>query len=692
MTTVMTGPITIGQRSGAAASGFIPEIQGLRTVALILVATFHVWFDRVSGGVDIFLLISAYLLTRSLASRAERGVLTNPASFVVRKFARLMPLTFVAAAAILVVGFLLMRPPAWPELLSDAAATFTYTENFRLQALATDYFAVDQSLATPFQHYWSLAIQGQVFVLWAIVHFLIERLARATRLPLRPTLLSVFAIVFGLSLAWSVFITGENQAYAYFDTGARLWEFAAGSMFALIQPWLRLPSWLRAGMGWVGLFGVVSCGFLLPVQSTFPGYTALWPVVSAALIILAAGGVPTSWGPDRILASRLLDRIGSYTFALYLVHWPVLIFTLRITAQSKAGWWLGTLVLLVSVVLSVLLVHTVERPVAKWSNRGQALSDRVLPGVRTHTATTLVASLAFATVVGVGAVAVTQQGTAAYEAAIEAGDYSALGANANPGSFHDGEPLPAGIDSSIDWTITESNCAADVPYLCLDTGAPGDGAAPFILMVGNSHIGQLAAIPLETQQRDPSWRVQALAAADCSLPTDAAPTYPDCETLWADAERIIETEQPEVVIVMATKSIIGGEQAFDGLPEWIETLHAVSPNTTVIAVRDNPRFEVAPLHCVMEQDWLSQDCINDYVYATNDVGRDDLEAVGAVWVDLNPWICPDDRCHPATGGVVTYLDDNHLTETYTQTLAGRFADQVRHTVVWWPADPYHPLD
>ncbi|MEF3322330.1 acyltransferase family protein [Gulosibacter sp. GYB002] len=663
-------------------------MQGLRTIALLLVATFHVWFSRVSGGVDIFLLISAYLMTRSLTARAEVGNLTRPVSFLIRKFARLMPLSYAVALLTLVAAFLLTRVTAWPELTGDATAALSYTENFRLQAQTADYFAADRSLATPYQHYWSLAIQGQVFVIWAVVHFLVERIARGLKASIRWMLLVIFSLIFAGSLAWSVWYTEADQSLAYFDTAARLWEFAAGSLLALVQPWINLPLWLRSVMGWIGLLGVVSCGFLLPVESTFPGYAALWPVVSASLIILSADATPTRFGPDRFLASRVLERISGYTFALYLVHWPVLVYTLRINSTPEAGIRLGTLTLLISAVVSVVLVHIVERPTATWSKRGKTVTNRRRPRIQLRSLVVVVASALIGATAISAAATYSTRAVAAYHAAIEQADYSRLGANA-PGNVPDlPEFLPAGTDSNNDWGIVSSNCVDIDVGLCTDSGSGSSAAERSILLVGNSHIAQLHALFDLTAGNQGDWRVRTQIATDCNYSPSFMPDYPECSELWRNAEDFIVSEQPDMVVILGTKSSTDGETLLDLMPGWVEWIKEVSPETVVVVVRDNPRFETSPLSCAARYGWDDPACQFDYTYSEDEELQQTFELSGALWVDLNPDICPDNVCPPALGGVVTYLDDNHLTKTFVYTLAGEFADQISPRVPWWPVNPY----
>ncbi|SJM66184.1 acyltransferase family protein [Gulosibacter sp. 10] len=690
-------------------SGFIPEIQGLRTIALLLVATFHIWFDRVSGGVDVFLLVSAYLLTRSLTARAERGVRTRPVEFLVNKFARLLPAAATTIALVVLAGLVLMPLAMRSGLLGDSLAALLYGENFRLQAAQVDYFQEAGSVASPLQHFWSLAIQGQVFVLWAVLHLLGELAARACGRDLRAVLAVGFGAIFAGSLAYSVWLTDANQTLAYFDTGARLWEFAAGSLLALAHPLLRLPARLRAGMSWLGLAGILTGGVLLPVESSFPGYIALWPVLSAALVILGAGtGTADSRpaGAGRLLARPLLTTIGGYTYALYLVHWPVLVFYLLASGASRPGPVAGTLLLLLSGVLSVLVHHLVERPVsaflARRREREPAPDGRLKPARRpvssrpassrpaTRPALAVGAFLAAGVVLVGSAGLVTEQRLREAEENAVAIDYAALGANSaetldfDPGQEH----AAAG-----DWTRPGNDCAPDDPYAShrcfLFPVAEGEEVERDILLVGSSHANQLAGTLLETVARQPDWSMRTYFAADCHYAySQQADATEECIGTWEAASRYVVEQQPDLVIVIGTHSEAAGDIPAEGLDLWLQDMQSHSPDSQFVAVRDNPRFEDSMFECGQLRGFDDIGCLRPYPGGEIDEWREHLESLDVTWADLNGGICTEGVCAPIRGGLFTYMDTNHLTDSFTRSLSQLLADQLVERIEWWPVDAY----
>lgn len=684
------------------------EIQGLRTIALLLVATYHIWFDRVSGGVDIFLLISAYLMTRSLTYTSETGGVTRPISFLIRKFARLLPAAVAAIVLILGAMVIVLPRSMWENNIASAMASVLYVENFHLQATSVNYFAANSAFASPFQHFWSLSIQGQVFIIWAFLHLASDLISRLSKIPVRAILLIGFSILFALSLYRSIWLTEWNQTYAYFDTGARLWEFAAGSLLALIEPLIRLPHHLRAAFSWLGVIGTVSCGFALPVASSFPGYVALWPVISAALIIISAG-TPTSWGADRLLAHRSLATIGGYTYALYLTHWPALVIYLFVREISHASWLDGIAILTISILLAFTIVRLVERPVARWvkstkdrpaDTTGARRTALVCEIHRIGWRAPLTVALSLALVM-MSTTALTRTIEAIRERDRERAEIfplNALGANA---IFHDpeflDEPIPDPATVKVNWVEAGEPCPEDDPYAygrCrVVPPMEGHELEHLILSVGSSHIVQFNAALLDAVDRNPGWSLRTHFDPGCNfLKLDLVDDDDLCPTQWEMSEKFIADQHPDVVFVHVTFWAEANEKdvVMDGAIEWIKRMQTLSPDTVFVGVRDNPRLAFAPFDCAMSSDWDNPHCAAPIVWDARTDLQSELAEAGILWADLTKGLCDTALgvCPPARGDVVTFIDDNHVTKMYGRTLAPRLATIMRQRVDWWPEDPY----
>ncbi|MER2137756.1 MAG: acyltransferase, partial [Arthrobacter sp.] len=240
--------------------GFRPEVQGLRALAVLMVVTYHIWFGRVSGGVDIFLLISAFLLTLSFVRKLEAGRPLALGRYWLHMFKRLLPAVVVVLVGILAATALFVPRSRWSEILSQIWSSLFYFQNWALAANSVDYYATDQSVASPLQHFWSLSVQGQVFILWPLLFALAGIIAVAAKLRIRRAVLFVFGTVFLVSLTFSIYETYTNQVHAYFDTRTRLWEFAFGTLLVLALPYLKLPRPVRVAAGWIGLAAMLSGG------------------------------------------------------------------------------------------------------------------------------------------------------------------------------------------------------------------------------------------------------------------------------------------------------------------------------------------------------------------------------------------------------------------------------------------------
>lgn len=345
------------------------DIQGLRFVAVLLVVVYHVWLDRVSGGVDIFLALSAYFLTASFTRRLESHEPLRLVGYWTRTFGRIVPLATLTILAVVVTAPWLMPLTVWPDVQQQAVASALYVQNWWLAANDVSYYGGEP---IPLQHFWSLSIQGSVFLAWPLTFVLVAVLVRfRPQLRPRPVLAGLFASIGAASLAWSVWITATDQSFAYFDTRARLWEFAFGSLLALVatspHSFGRPGAIWRTVLGWLGLAGILSVGVLVNVRDAFPGWIALLPLTAAAAVILV-GADPGRWGVGRLLGHPWLAGLGDASYALYLVHWPILVAYIVHIEADQPDLLEGGAIVAVSLMLAIVLHRVVERPLRRLTS------------------------------------------------------------------------------------------------------------------------------------------------------------------------------------------------------------------------------------------------------------------------------------------------------------------------------------
>ena len=620
----------------------------------------HVSTGRVSGGVDVFFLISGFLLTGQLARAAARGGIDLRGRWS-RMLRRLLPSATVVLLATIAAGALLLPETRWPQTVREVVASALFVENWQLAADAVDYTARSNTTSVV-QHFWSLSIQVQFFLVWPLVVALVARRARQRlHAHLTMTLLGMFAA----SLSFSVALTAADQQLAYFHSLTRLWEFALGGLLAL---WIDRVPWTRGervAFGWIGVVGLLACGFVLDGGSVFPGYAALWPTICAALVLL--GGVTRSrYGAHRMLVLPPVQFLGSLSYPLYLWHWPVLVLFMVARDQDEVGALGALAVITMSVVLAALTSRFVEGPVRRASiGVGDAYRF------------------------GAAAVTVVLLAAAIWQFAAAQRDLPAdgLGGPEHPGAVAlvDGEPdpaplLPASVSVYQDWLrvdgwdcvplsgVTDDLCAQPVE-------APPDRR---IVVAGDSHLQQFVAalVPIAKQH---DWQLIAALRGACPFSTasEVGPDDADCLDWNAAVADEIAVLRPDAVVTLATRDVRRGltEQTPAGFVEQWWRLHDLG--IPVLAVRDNPRFAYSVPDCVRQHGRDACGVDRDAVYAP-DPPYEHLADVppNVSFLDLADALCDDTRCPAEIGNVLVYLDDNHLTAAYATTMAPAIEDQV----------------
>ena len=664
-----------------AKPGYRPEIQGLRALAAMLVVVYHVWFGRVSGGVDVFFLLSGFLVTGQLLRSSERGGLKLRRVWA-RMATRLFPAALFVLAVLLAVAPFLLQPNQWGQTIYEIVASALYLENWALVSASADYFAAHNE-ASVVQHFWSLAIQGQFYLVWPLVVVAVAVVARRFGWPVRKALLGAVAAIFVVSLAFSVLLTESDQQLAYFHSLTRAWEFALGGLLVFGVADLALPKAVRVLLGWIGVLGLVSCGMLLQVGTMFPGYVALWPTLCAAAVIVAATS-GSRVGVDRFLSTKPLEYLGNLSYALYLWHWPVLVLYLVARDRVEVGLVGGAGIIALSLVLAALTYHFVEEP----ARRSTWVNVRARNG--------LVFSLVITLVVLAGA-GVWQwrldNTVTSYQLAV--GDPNYPGALARtPGFTYTGRPdvevQPPLAALPQDWARGNSTCAVSKHFEELQpctTPAPGVSKGTIVL-VGDSHAQQLYAAlkPIAAKR---GYEIVAMMRGACPFSTKSeVPGYDEPEACVAHNRAVIAEivdRKPAAVVTLASRDVRKGntESTPAGFVEAWKELDALG--VPVIAVRDNPRFATGPAQCAAKYGADDPRCFlpRAEVYAEKPPYASIPDIPDNVTlVDLSDYLCTADRCGPPIGNVQVFMDFNHVSATYMTTLAPIVEDRMAPALGW----------
>ncbi|WP_344099254.1 acyltransferase family protein [Nocardiopsis rhodophaea] len=645
-----------------------PEIDGLRAVAILLVAVYHVWLGGVSGGVDVFLLLTGFLITGSLIRSVDRQDGIALIAFWTRLLKRLAPSAAIVLGAVLLGAFIYFPRSRWLETISDVISSALYYANWHLAFGAVDYLA-DNNTASPVQHFWSLAVQGQFYLLWPFVVLGAAILASRTAWSFRTWVLLSCMAIFAASLTYSIFVTHHSSVWAYFDSGARLWELALGGIAAAVLPRISLPCKLRVMMGWTGLISLVLCGILVPKDSAFPGYIALWPTLGALLILLA-GTTRSRIGADRILSWRPLTALGKRAYSFYLWHWPVLIFYLEVTDRVRPSLIGGSYVIASSLLLAFATTRLIEDGVTRFT--------------RSRTTPAWSLSIIAASLVPVLAIGGLWGGL--LENQLRTRTEQSSNPTLYPGAaiYADSDlktslpTLPVHPDPSIAEKRTKSltdDCNTRIPEDDVIACEYGPADAEYtIVLVGSSHARHWFHA-LERITEDNGWRLIMITKSACQF-TPAIQyrhekEYTACTTWNTRAFQEISEIHPDLVFTLATQTDQEGnghEVVVDGYQEIWRDFDDMGID--VLAVRDTPRLGFNVSECVSQH--RREDCTSKSSRSLSDSPPFDeisQDHNNVTFVDLTDHLCPDGICREVIGNRLVYFDDNHFTYAFSESLA-----------------------
>lgn len=738
-TTPETEPTTraAARAARARASGsskFRGDIEGLRAIAVLLVLIYHAGVGAVSGGflgVDVFFVVSGFVITNQLLREVMSTGRLSLWGFYGRRAKRLLP----AAGLVLVVtaiGAWLAAPRvAWQQIGGDIIGAALYVVNWVFAARSVDYLAEDVD-PSPVQHFWSLAVEEQFYLIWPIVILVLvlvlarraRRAAGANELP-EPVVPRRRALAWGLlgiivvpSLVFSVVFTWLRPTEAFFITPTRLWELGIGALVALGAGVFR--AWsprMGALVAWVGLIVLVGSAFVVDGHTPWPGIAAAAPVLGTAAVI-AGGFASAGWGPQVVLARRPMIWVGGLSYSLYLWHWPMLRFW-----EWQVGEFsvlVGLVIVTLSVVPSWLSFKLVESPIRHASSLN--LSPRYALSVGFNASLiALVAGLVLTQGAMVGARG-GGQATGATWSANEDGtgngaDDTGTGegtdnAQSTAGPGEDSPDSPAvglpepGAEQPGDEPFFDAitpdplEATADVPGLYEDgcqikaedtSSEPCDfgdtTSSTVIAVVGDSKAAQwvpaLDTIGKENGLDFRTYTKQGCAFADSMQVDDASQAgYQTCRTWGQDVlERLTGDEKPAAVIVSGVRSdglaaddapvdTATTEDLVAGYVRYWQTLEEAG--IPVIALSDTPPpGEVGPVYeCVDEHRDDPSVCSWPYQMS---VGSQALKAAveqvdGAAYLDIDPWVCPGGTCVGVYRNVMTYRQGSHITATFATVL------------------------
>lgn len=642
---------------------FRPEIQGIRAIAALLVAIYHLWFGRISGGVDVFFVVSGLLITESLLRSYERNGQIDLWRYLTRLFKRLLPAAMFVLLTVVAASLIWMPQVRWSQIVGEIFASALYYENWKLAYTTTDYLA-EGAARSPVQHYWALSIQGQFYLLWPALFTITAFVAKRLGASLRQGLAVAFAAVFAASLVFSIHATAANQVFHYFNTFARIWEFAMGGLLALLLPTIALGNIARMVLGWLGVIAIVTAGALIPSEM-FPGYASLWPTMAAVLIIVAGSG-RVAWGADMLLASRPLQWLGGISYSLYLWHWPLMVFFMaaKDREELRNGQAIGILV--ASILLAWLTTRLIESPL-RFSRVGQSKRRHGLIFA-------LVCLLPVLVAAGGWQVHLDRQARLLEKYLVDSPTHP--GAAVTLAGI---EPVPDPAASVVPPSIVAKD---DLPRVYADgchqtTSDPeplpcefGDDEGDVtVALVGGSHAAHwLPALRRLASER--GWWIVSYTKSACRFTANHRRGDPSCRE-WNDrvVEYLVEL-QPDIVVTTGTVGDGADEHTPDGYVQQWQRLG--EREVSVVAFRDTPRIGFDGPECIERYGPDSELCkwrLDERRASRNPLlDRGDLPDNVHVFDPLHMF-CVEAVCPSVIGNVLVYRDHHHITATYARTMA-----------------------
>jgi peptidoglycan/LPS O-acetylase OafA/YrhL len=689
-------------RPSARSTAIRPEIQALRAAAVVLVVAYHLWPSVLPGGfvgVDVFFTISGLLITSLLLREAEHmGTVSLPA-FWARRARRILPAALVTVVFCAAATLAFVPVTYWGQFFAEMRASTAYVQNWHLASAAVDYMASSDG-QSPVQHFWSLSVEEQFYIVWPALILLATGLTRRRPLRVRRGAIAIaMATLTGLSLGYSVLDTAADPAAAYFVTPTRAWEFGAGGLLALAPTPLRPAHAWRSLLSWIGIAAVVLAALTYSSATRFPGCAALLPVLGA-LAVMRAGTPTTRWSPTPLLKLAPVQALGDTSYSVYLWHWPLIVLAPFVI---HAGATRTRIAVLMFTILAAWLSKTlIEDP----ARRAAFL-------MRCPARWTLVPAAACTALV----IAVTALGSSYVDAQVRkdalltrqtlAGHPSCFGAAAidpehpceNPGLAFTVVPTPL-------QATKQRNSPCDVIQtldrvrVCAFGASPADSAGT-IALVGDSHASHWRAA-LQVVADAKRWRGLSITHTGCPFSKAIAvldePAKSQCIAwnrevpAWFDGHPevhtvfVVEHSGGKVIVprgqTMFEAQVAGYRSVWNALPASVRH---------IVVIHDTPRVHADTFACIERVIAKHQRPARRCTVARAQATQRDPAVVAAARmrstrvqsIDMTSFFCDTRRCYPVIGGALVYKNIDHLTDVYAASVGPFLLRRIDHLIAGW---------
>ncbi len=672
-------------------------------VAVLTVFANHLWDWPRGGfvGVDVFFVISGFLITGNLLRAAETKGNVSFRYFYKKRALRIIPAATVVLVLTYVASMLVFLPFRSQQVGLDAVTAFFFFSNWRFAIEGTDYFAVAANTVSPLQHYWSLSIEEQFYFVWPALIFVIGLVVARRAWDHRHRMQlagAVMATIIAASLGWALYETAISPTWAYFNTFSRVWELGVGALLATAVGVLaRIPEVVKPLLSWAGLALIAASLILIADDSSgFPAPWALLPVSGAALVIAAGvGGEPNY---QAFLRNPVSCYIGDISYSLYLVHWPIIIFAAEL---MDGGAFFNLVVITSAFGLAILSYHFIETPLRSAS---YGSFHEALRGMRRRqfdpSPSNRYAAIGALGLVLVALVAYSTRPDAYKQPTappvIDASEVDPSGPQLQVGPL--GTALQEEIvtalqatgwpklDPSIETVVQEG--LVDTPILPCDKGSVtidlntctfGSSSAPRKILLAGDSVAIGYAGPLREIVMNSGGQVQliVLPMASCEFTTElieSATLAANCSGRKQFVVDTINAVKPEAVIIANLdwlRKVVGAQRPMTP-GDWSESLEKLieqfRPSTKHVVLMSSPPGEVDIKECFGKRSHGPADCVGKVTKQWNDIAtveRALAEKIGGAWIDSRTWFCSTGRLCPAFAGVTpTKYDEAHLAPAY----------------------------